>query len=278
MIATFDTENENAFRELDVEIVSTIADQAAIALVNPRLYESNVTLAAERNASAQLAVLGTAFAALQHRINNTFNIINPNIGRLRARIDVSDAEIAKILDIIERNAKYTSEIIARIQEPLKHTTRSTINVNSTLDDLCRIVRAECADREGGANLEIIVELDDSIPLIQAPLGQISEVFRNLMENGCKAMNYSGKLNVTSRQSNGNIEVRVMDTGSGIPPALQRRLFKRPAPSKEPGAGSGLGLWLSSLMLMPIGGKIFIDKTDNSGTTMLVEIPAGSRGK
>ena len=52
-------------------------------------------------------------AALRHRINNTFNVIVPNVNRLKRRVDASDAEIAEILDIIERNARYTSDIIAR---------------------------------------------------------------------------------------------------------------------------------------------------------------------
>ncbi len=54
-------------------------------------------------------------AALQHRINNTFNIIVPNVMRLRNRVDMSDPTIAEILTIIERNARYTSDIIKRIQ-------------------------------------------------------------------------------------------------------------------------------------------------------------------
>jgi signal transduction histidine kinase len=243
-----------------------------------RVYQEYIQLLRDQQNAQQVDVLSTAFGALQHRINNTLNIINPNIGRLKKRIDVTDPEIANILDIIERNASYTSEIIARIQEPLKQTEQNKININSILADLCNKVYKQCQDQTAGdINLKFIQDLDDTIPLIQASLNHISEVLRNLMENSCRAMKYKGQLTISSRQSNAMIEVYVSDTGPGIPPSIQEKLFDNPVPSKEPGAGSGLGLWLSALILKPIGGKISIDKSDKTGTTMLIEIPIRTRG-
>ena len=85
----------------------------------------------------------------------------------------------------------------------------------------------------------------------------------------------GKLTVLSCLTDGIICVRVRDTGPGIPLPTAQRLFEKPVPSKEPGGGAGLGLWLSRLMLQSIGGNVIIESTRTSeptGTTMLVQIP------
>ena len=73
-------------------------------------------------------------------------------------------------------------------------------------------------------------------------------------------------------------VRIQDTGPGISPEMQSRLFTRPVPPKDPGTGSGLGLWLSRLLLQTFGGNISIERSDDTGTTMLVQIPLMSGGE
>jgi signal transduction histidine kinase len=257
------------FSAQERETLKLLTNQAAIALDNARLYKE---AREEVIAAKQLGTLGTAIAALQHRINNTFNIIVPNVMRLRNRVDMSDETIVEILDIIERNARYTSNIIGRIQEPLREVEIQDVDVNAVLDEVANMTK-----KQGGSEIAIKQELNDEIPLIQASIGQITEVFRNLADNACRAMKGDGQLIIASDFNDGIISVRVEDTGPGIPPKIQERLFKKPVPSKEPGGGAGLGLWLSQLMLQTIGGDVEIEKTGPTGTTMLVQIPASGAG-
>ncbi len=267
MIALYDWGHEYAYDKQDLQIFSSMADQAAIALDNARLYAETRQLQEEIIAKGQIATLGTAIAALQHRINNTFNIIVPNVTRLRKRVDMTDPTIVEILDIIERNARYTSNIIARIQEPLREIAIQDVDINAVLGEVADMTKKQWSG--------IVVEqdLDKNIPLIQAPIGQVAEVFSNLSDNACRAMDGNGRLVIASCLNGGIIKVRVQDTGPGIPSKIQERLFQKPVPSKEPGGGAGLGLWLSQLMLQTLGGGVEIEKTDSTGTTMLVNIPA-----
>jgi signal transduction histidine kinase len=73
-------------------------------------------------------------------------------------------------------------------------------------------------------------------------------------------------------TDGIIEARIVDTGTGIPPAIRERLFQKPVPPKEQGSGAGLGLWLNRMILQGIGGDIRIESTDEHGTSVLVQIP------
>ena len=131
-------EKPRAFDQAHGRILLAVASKAAQVIENARLYKETRRLYQEARgeviAAKQLATLGTAMAALRHRINNTFNVIVPNVTRLKKRVDASDATIAEILDIIERNARYTSDIIARIQEPLRETEVQDVNVNAVLDE------------------------------------------------------------------------------------------------------------------------------------------------
>ena len=273
--AMWDWEQERAYDDQDLQILLSMASQAAIALDNARLYEQ---ARGEAIAAKQLATLGTAMAALRHRINNTFNIIVPNVTRLRKRMDVTDETIAEILDIIERNARYTSEIIARIQEPLREIEVQAVDVNAVLNDVLGKVKERWQADTARAAIAVTLDLDDSIPQIQAPIGQVAEVFRNLAENAYRAMKDGGRLTAASLLVDGSICVRIQDTGPGIPPRVQQRLFAKPVPSREPRGGSGLGLWLNSLMLQSLGGDVKIEHSDSTGTTMLVQIPAPGSGE
>jgi GAF domain-containing protein/anti-sigma regulatory factor (Ser/Thr protein kinase) len=262
-------EQEHAFDRGHLELLATVANQAAVAIENARLYQA---ARGEVIAAKQLATLGTAMAALQHRFNNSFNIIVPNVGRLRRRVDTADETIAEILEIIERNARYTSDIIKRIQEPLREIEIQDVNVNAVVSDAANKVRDRWQADPIYQEIQVTLELDDSIPRIRASTGQVAEVFCNLFDNAFRAMKTGGELKIVSRRADDIMHVRVIDTGPGIPPQIQQRLFEKPVPSKEPGGGAGLGLWLSRLILQSMGGDVTIEQTNSSGTTMLVEIP------
>jgi GAF domain-containing protein len=274
VVATFHPNKDNVYSEEDLDILQSMADLAAIALENARLYEEAQKLQDEKIAAEQLATLGTATAALQHRINNTFNIIVPNVLRLRSRVDPKDKTISEILDIIERNARQTSKIIGRIQDPLKEIEEQDININSVIQDVIYRIK----EQREPSKVEVKLKLSDPLPLIKAPIGQITEIFTNLIENAYKAMPLGGILTIESYTREKTISVEVQDTGTGIPKDVQRRLFKEPVPSQEPNESSGLGLWLSRLILQRISGSIKIKGSDSTGTTMLVQIPYPLYGK
>lgn len=276
VIATFHLTREYLYDGNDKEFLQAMANQAAIAIDSARLYQE---ARSDAIAAKQLATLGTAIAALQHRINNTLNIIIPNIKRLRSRINVADSTIKEILDIIERNTRYTSDILMRIQTPLQEVESSSVNVNSLLSDIVGTVKKEWGKNSSHPAVKITLNLDDSIPLIQLPVGQISEIVRNLIDNAYRAMKKGGKLLIISKMEKSTIYIRLKDTAKGgIPLAIRERLFQKPVPSREPGHGAGLGLWLSKLMLQGVGGDVTIEETGPTGTTMLIQIPVSASRK
>jgi GAF domain-containing protein len=219
VISTFHPTEDHWYTENDLTILEGIARIAAIAFENMRLYEE---ARGEAVAAKQLSTLGTAIAALQHRINNTFNIIIPNVDRLRKRVDLSDLTIVEILDIIERNARYTSKIISRIQEPLKEVEVTSININAIIDGVVLAKRELWKGRVTTPFVTIKFESDENIPVIWGPSGQIAEVIDNLLTNADKAMTKGGNIRIESKLKNGIIYIKVEDSGFGISQEIQNR--------------------------------------------------------
>jgi GAF domain-containing protein len=286
-------ERENVYTLDDLSVLQTIANQTATALENARLYyEARSEVLAER----QLSTLGRAMAAIEHRINNTLNIIPPNLNRLRSRVDSQDDELEEILGIIERNTHYTSMLLKRIRTPLLEVNPVEVDVNAVLTDIFNKTRHEwTADRTRWL-VEAAIETSPSLPIVRLPVGQISEVFQNLIQNAYRELEKAhrarqvnkdpsqpeaafggAKIQVTTAVEDGKIKVRVRDNvPGGIPPKIQPRLFTRPVSSPIQGEGSGLGLWLSKMIMDSMGGDIRIETTGLLGTTMLVEIPLQGR--
>ncbi|MBK8988131.1 MAG: GAF domain-containing sensor histidine kinase [Chloroflexi bacterium] len=262
VISVWQPDKEYAYDGHDLGLLQTLADTAASALNNARRYR-------ESQAQQELAALGTAMSAIQHRINNTLNIVSPNVTRLRKRVH-GDPETQEILDIIDRNVSYTSQIIHRIQAALRGE-RQIVDINAILYEVAQQAEQHWLTETTGPT-EVSLDFDNAIPLFEGPLGQLSELFTNLAHNACRAMAQGGMLKIHSKLDNNIIYIKVIDTGSGIADSILPRLFTRPIPTKEAGGTSGLGLYLGALITQSLGGDIEVEDTGQNGTTMLVRIP------
>jgi signal transduction histidine kinase len=229
----------------------------------------------------QRDLLGRAMAAIEHRINNTFNIIIPNIERLRKRVNTNDPEIKEILDLIERNTRYASSLIDKIRALSLDFEYVDIDINVLLSDMVTQQKQNWSRDSSHASIDMSLDLDKRIPIIRLPVGQVVEVLENLIQNALRALNLAchseglrdAKLKVSSSLEERSIVISVNDNASGgISPKIAERLFRSPVPSQTPGEGSGVGLWLSNLIMNSIGGAIGIDNTGLSGTSMSVKFP------
>lgn len=109
--------------------------------------------------------------------------------------------------------------------------------------------------------------------------KLKQVFLNLTNNAIKATQGGGKVTVTLRASNGQAIVRVIDTGIGIAPADQQRIFDRfyrversRTRSRVYGGGTGLGLAIALTIVKAHGGSIELESELNKGSTFTVRLP------
>ncbi|PJF27715.1 MAG: hypothetical protein CUN53_03040 [Phototrophicales bacterium] len=269
VIALYHPEQEYVFNDSDLDILVPLARYAGIALYNAQLYRE---ARGDLLAAKKLATLGTAMGAIQHRIRNSLTFIAPQVTSLRKRVDLSNPDISQILDDIEQNVTFTQHLIARLNQLANEGEPEAVCLETTLEHVLEDARL----RFKGTDLQLAFE--PGIPDIRGSEAQLTEIFMNLIENACRAVRQMPQPTVKVEgkfdPAESVIHIRFIDNGTGIDPQVQERLFFKPVSSgAQHGVSSGLGLWLSKLILDSMGGDIAVEETHpQCGTTLRVTLP------
>lgn len=113
-------------------------------------------------------------------------------------------------------------------------------------------------------------LGDFPASIVADRDELSRTFTNLFRNGIQAMDRGGTMTVSSRRTATGCELRITDTGHGIPSHLLERVFQPNFSTRS--EGMGLGLAIAKKAIEDLNGSIDVEQTSEAGTTILIELP------
>jgi len=121
------------------------------------------------------------------------------------------------------------------------------------------------------HIQVIKELDPSLPKLMADFDQLQQVCTNLILNAIQAMPEGGGLTLrTSADSEGQLNIEVQDTGCGISPENMRKLFTPFFTTK--GKGVGLGLAVTYGIIQRHKGRIEVQSKEGEGTTFTIHLP------
>ncbi len=130
--------------------------------------------------------------------------------------------------------------------------------------------------------DVVTDLSPDLPLVHCSPGDINQVILNLVVNAahaiCEAGNGAGKgtILIQTRKGQNWVEIRVHDTGTGIPEQFKPKIFTPFFTTKEVGKGTGLGLAISrSIVVGKHGGSIDFETEAGKGTTFIVRLPLAS---
>jgi two-component system NtrC family sensor kinase len=265
-------EGPRLFSKRDVDRAAVLASHVVLALENARL-------ACQLAASERLATLGQVAAGIGHEINNPVAYILSNLSFVReqvealrqgARVDLEEMEQA-VVDAHE-GAFRISDIV-RDMRSLARTDDDAgdwFDLNEAIRSALRIARVETTQRA-----HVTTELLEGLEVRGSP-GPVSQVFVNLLVNAAQALEGSEsarrEIRVNVRRQSDLAVVEVRDTGPGIPPELQARLFQ-PFFTTKGTTGTGLGLSISRNIVRRFGGDISVHSAPGDGTVFTVSLPA-----
>jgi len=258
--------NPEAAGEL-VELTETFNSMVrSIAERDERLQES----ARKITESKKLATLGQLAAGIAHEINNPLGGIVMYAHMLKE--DLIKAENRENVHKIAREADRCKTIVKGLLDFARQTKpeRTESNINLVLNEVIALLEQQSIFH----NISIIKDESPSIPLVEVDVGQIQEVFMNLILNAAQAMDGSGTLTAITRLVNDatSVEIEIRDTGPGIPPEKIDKIFEPFYTTKEIGRGTGLGLSIAYGIVERHHGSIRVESEVGKGTVFFVRLP------
>jgi signal transduction histidine kinase len=229
---------------------------------------------AEARRSERLAALGQLSAGLAHEIRNPLGVIKGSAEMLNQKLVAADPLSAELAGYISSEVNRLSALVSRFLDfarPLHAETRPQ-PIATILDHALKSV----AEQWTSGSVAVSQKYAKDLPLALLDEGLCEQVFVNLAQNAYEAMGSKGghlQVEVSPTESNGRrgIEVRVEDTGPGIPPALREQIFNPFFTTKD--AGVGLGLSIVSKIMDEHQGSIRVEDTPGQGTCFVLYFPA-----
>lgn len=284
VIATYNLTQEHVYTEEQVKRLESLANYAAIALENAKLFrektnalEQKEKAERDKEESEKWAYFGRIAGSLAHRIGNKGGMVRLCVEDLEEYFNeknITDDFLKKQLDTISRNNQYLLVLSQELFKPIKAAEEGfeKMNVADCLDDAFRY--AVIPDE-----MKIIKQYDEHLPMV---LGNkyLVEVFTELIDNAKEAMSSSPKKNLTiiarHAQEQGQVVICFSDTGKGVPfddvPILFELFLHKNDKNRSNEKHSGFGLWWIKIFLERLQGNIRYEENAPHGATFIIELP------
>jgi signal transduction histidine kinase len=267
------------FDARDEMLLAAIADLAAIAVQNARLFrdlERSVSDLHEAQSqlvrAARLAALGELAAMVAHQINNPLTTVLADAEMLMQDLPLGRGSHDSAAAIFRAGQRAKTVVDRLLNMARADSHMQPLDVNDTIRAALELISGQL--RATGSELE--VDLASDLPNIDAFPGQLEDVWLNLLTNARDALRGtgSGAIGVTSALVGEGqaIEVTVWDNGSGIPPEHMEQLFSPFFTTKPRGAGTGLGLYICKQIISQHRGEIAVSSEPGNGTSISVRLP------
>jgi len=270
---------------------------AELVEAHRRLAQGDMTVRVQTYGSGELAVLGQSFNSMAETLHNTQQELLhkeklASMGQLAAGVahEINNP-LGTILLFAEAMHKDTPENDPR-RDDLRMIVNETTRCKNIVADLLnfarqqemlaqetdvhklleRVIEEMCRQPSFGG-LEIVRNFSPDLPTIQADADQLQQVFINLLNNAAEAIEGGGTITLTTRSVNGYwVEIKVSDTGYGIPEEHLSKLFTPFFTTKPPGKGTGLGLSIVYGIVKMHRGQITVQSQVGRGTSFTVTLP------
>jgi len=227
------------------------------------------SLRSEIARTQRLATVGRLAAGVAHEIRNPLSSIKgfATYFRERYRDNEQDAQTASILiQEVDRLNRVVGQLL-EFSRPVNILPRP-VRPDRLIADIAKLVEAQ-AQAKG---ITVAVPHPADMPDVPLDGDRLNQVLLNLFLNGIEAMDRGGVLTVQAAQASdaSRLEIRVSDTGTGIPPEDLAHIFE-PYFTTKP-SGTGLGLAIAHNIVEAMGGEIAVQSTSGTGTTFTLKLP------
>ena len=250
---------EGIFTDEDVQILQTLAAQAAIAIENSQLFmQSDLIAEIVHELRTPLAALTAASHLLQ---------------RSDLPADQRTKLSQTILNEVQRLNDLTTDFLelSRLESGRTHFEREPVHLGGLVQESLEVVRAQAESKE----IKLETEIDPSLTPVHGDRKILKQLLLNLLTNAIKYSPPESVVTVVLRSEGNEVLMEVRDTGRGISPEDQKRLFQRfyrAGNAQDEVQGTGLGLVIAKRIAESHEGSISVESTLGKGSTFTVRLP------
>ena len=256
--------------------------------------------------SEKMASLGELTAGIAHEIQNPLNFVN-NFAEVSAELvteleeerhnPARDLQLeADLLADLKQNLLKISQHGGRaasiVRGMLEHSRTSSgerqpTNLNTLADEYLRLAYHGLRAKDKTFNATLQPDLDPALPPVAVVAQDLGRVLLNLLTNAFYAVRqrqqlgekgYTPTVSLSTRQVGQRVEIRVRDNGTGMPAAVQAKIFQPFFTTKPTGEGTGLGLSLSyDIITQGHGGTLTVVSQEGNCTEFLISLPINQAG-
>ena len=241
--------------------------------------------------SGKLASIGKLVSGVAHELNQPLTVIRGTVQLIlrnfRKNRLLDHIELEGQLESVEKNTKRMMNIINHLRTFSRQPKGdfSRLDINLVVREAFTLISEQLRLR----NIKVVVEYASGLPPIRGDKNQIEQVLLNIIANARDAMNKGAgdsegdqqkqkilRVSTSKTRDSRHLEIRISDSGQGIPPGGLDRIFDPFFTTKEVGKGTGLGLSISYGIIKDHGGQIEVAETGPEGTTFRIILPVADR--
>ena len=216
----------------------------------------------------RIQIMGRQFSGVPHELKNPLNAMTIHLELLKQKLG-SDPSVSHV-DIIRQEVRRLDERVQALMRFVKpeEVSFGPVPMAPLIGNVLAAVRPEAEQAQvtlhaGCTDRSLVVEGDPAL---------LRDAFLNLVQNAVQGMPKGGRLSVSCAPADGHrVQVRVEDTGMGIPPENLERIFELYFTTKEKGTGMGLALVFRTVQIHD--GTIDVESTVGVGTAFIVVLPS-----
>ncbi|MGC9027528.1 MAG: ATP-binding protein [bacterium] len=225
----------------------------------------------------KLANIGQVIASITHQFSTPVSVIAGQTELLNKELENKGVDIGRErLEKIKLSINKLDESVKRLMSSVRLTRAefTSVNVNSIINSIASLWEYELRTK----GIELIKELDEKLPDIQAIPEAIEQLLVNLISNARDAMeNRKGNIVISTRFfDKDNIEIEVKDEGIGIPDEQLAKIFTPFFTTKPAGKGTGLGMTIVMNAIEEHNGRLLVKSELNKGTIFTIILPIEHR--
>jgi signal transduction histidine kinase len=221
--------------------------------------------------SSKLSAIGMLSTGIAHELNQPLMVINSYIDLLKDEFQ-NNLKISDDITILKKQIEKMKSIILQLSDFSRTDSKTAaVNINKIIDNVLVFTTTYFKKH----SIEIIREYTEPLPAVTVYQSQIEQVFLNMLTNAVDGIRpkQQGIITIkTAAPGNREIIITITDNGMGIAQEALDKIFEPFYTTKEPGSGTGLGLYVSYKIIQAHHGSISVTSREGQGAQFIITLP------